>query len=172
MTWPNKNHWSERGRATSVANTDALDRPRRSVLAFGNSMKMKLALLTLVTSAMLGVSAEKPPDLTRAVADSFKEHVGKVVTLRGRLEEGKQGPCLWGATPMNVVFYVIPDMPPSGSYAYPASWERLMHKQVQVTGELRFRSFDRTKADPLAQVPPDYYYMVLQRTRIEGAEKK
>ena len=30
-----KNHWSERGRATSVPNADALGRPRRSVLAFG-----------------------------------------------------------------------------------------------------------------------------------------
>ena len=28
-------HWSERGRATSVANSDALGRPRRSVLSFG-----------------------------------------------------------------------------------------------------------------------------------------
>ncbi len=135
-------------------------------------MKTKLALLTLVTSAVLAFSAEKPPDLTGAAADSFKEHVGKVVTLRGRLEMGKQGPCLWGATPTNVVFYVIPEMPPSGSYAYPASWERLMQKQVQVTGELRFRSFDRAKANPLTQIPPDYYYMVLQRTHIEGAEKK
>jgi hypothetical protein len=30
-----QNHWSERGRATSVANADALGRPRRSVLSFG-----------------------------------------------------------------------------------------------------------------------------------------
>ena len=30
-----KNHWSERGRAVSVANADALDRPRRSVLTLG-----------------------------------------------------------------------------------------------------------------------------------------
>ena len=135
-------------------------------------MKTKLALLTLVMSALLAFSAEKPPDLTGTVAGSFKQHLGKVVTLRGRLEEGKQGPCLWGATPTNVVFYVIPDMPPSGSYAYPTSWERLMHKHVRVTGELRFRSFDRAKADTLTQVPPDHYYMVLQRTRIEGVEKK
>lgn len=28
-------HWSERGRATSFANSDALGRPRRSVLALG-----------------------------------------------------------------------------------------------------------------------------------------
>jgi hypothetical protein len=30
-----QNHWSERERATSVANADALGRPRRSVLSFG-----------------------------------------------------------------------------------------------------------------------------------------
>src|SRR5262245_23300217 len=30
-----RDHWSERGRATSVANADALDRPRRSVLSLG-----------------------------------------------------------------------------------------------------------------------------------------
>jgi hypothetical protein len=32
-----KNHWRERGQATAVANADALDRPRRSVLAFGRN---------------------------------------------------------------------------------------------------------------------------------------
>jgi len=32
-----QNHWSERGRATSVANVDALGRPRRSVLSLGDS---------------------------------------------------------------------------------------------------------------------------------------
>ena len=30
-----QNHWSERGRATSVANADTLGRPRRSVLSLG-----------------------------------------------------------------------------------------------------------------------------------------
>ena len=31
-----QNHWSERGRATAVANSDALGRPRRSVLSLDN----------------------------------------------------------------------------------------------------------------------------------------
>src|SRR5262245_25124178 len=35
-----QNHWSERGRAASVANADALGRPRRSVLSFGKSRAM------------------------------------------------------------------------------------------------------------------------------------
>jgi len=33
---PNKNHWSECGRATSVANSEALGRPHRSLFSFGN----------------------------------------------------------------------------------------------------------------------------------------
>lgn len=135
-------------------------------------MKTTFAIAALIVSAVLAFSADKPPDLTGAGPDSFKAHLGKVVTVRGRLEQGMQGPCLFDATPTNVVFYVIPDRSPSGSYTYPASWERLMHKQVRVTGELRFRSFDRTNKDPLMQIPPDYYYMVLQRTTIEGLDSK
>jgi len=34
---PSKNHWSERGRATSIGNSDALGRPRRSVLSLDRS---------------------------------------------------------------------------------------------------------------------------------------
>jgi hypothetical protein len=134
-------------------------------------MKTKLALLTLITSAVLAFSAEKPPDLTGAMADSFKEHVGKAVTLRGRLEEGKQGLCLWGSTPTNVVFYIIPDMPPKGSYTYPVSWQKLMRQQVRVTGGLNFRS-GGTNNDSSIQTAPDYYYMVLQRTRVDRLKKE
>jgi len=42
-----QDHWSERGRATSVANADALGRPRRSVLPLvetiheGSDMEVK-----------------------------------------------------------------------------------------------------------------------------------
>jgi hypothetical protein len=139
---------------------------------YTRAMKAKLTLFTLIASAALVAFADQPPDLTGAGPDSFKAHLGKVVTLRGRLEDGKQGPCLFGATPTNVVFYVIPDMPPNGSYTYPTSWERLMHQQVRVTGELRFRSFDRPKKDSPVQIPPDYYYMVLRHTSIERLESK
>ena len=95
-----------------------------------------------------------------------------MVCLRGRLEEGMQGPCLFGATPENVVFYVIQEMPSSGRYSDPKSWASLMHQQVRLTGELKFRSFDRSKAGPLDQVPPDYYYFVLQSASIERVESK
>lgn len=135
-------------------------------------MKIKLAFAALIASTVFACSADTPPDLTGASPDSFKAHLGKVVILRGRLEQGVQGPCLFDATPTNVVFYVIPNMPPSGTYGYPKSWEHLMHKRVQVTGELKFRSFDRRKKDPSMMIPPDYYYMVLQETSIEGLDSK
>jgi hypothetical protein len=45
------------------------------------------------------------------------------------------------------------------------------HK-VRVTGELKFRSFDRTHAKPEEQIPPDYYYMVLQSTEIQRLDSK
>jgi len=78
-----------------------------------------------------------------------------------------QGPCLWGATPTNVVFYVIPETPTNSSYTYPKAWTRLMHQQVQLQGELKFRSSDRVKPGPMNQAAPDYYYMVLQKTKIQ-----
>ena len=126
----------------------------------------------IIITAALGNAADKPIDITEADATTFKAHVGRVISLCGRLEDGKQGLCLFGATASDVVFYVIPDRPPSGIYIYPEKWKQLMHKQVRITGELKFRSFDRSKLVPLVQIPPDYYYMVLQRTSIERVESK
>jgi hypothetical protein len=37
LRWEYQGHWTERGRAASVANSDVTDRRRRSVLAFGAS---------------------------------------------------------------------------------------------------------------------------------------
>jgi hypothetical protein len=73
------------------------------------------------------------------------------------------------------VFYVIPEMPKEGSFAYPKTWTELMGRQVRLSGELKFRSFPHPKsypADKVApQIPPDYYYMVLQSTKIERVER-
>ena len=104
-------------------------------------MKTANALAALLVIATLATAADKVPDLTGAEANAFKTHLGRVVTLRGRMENGMQGPCLFGATPKNVAFYVIPNMPTRGSYSYPDSWTRLMHREVRLTGELKFRSF-------------------------------
>jgi hypothetical protein len=94
------------------------------------------------------------------------------VVLQGRLEQGMRGLCLFNATPTNIVFYVIPDIPTNGSFAYPEAWTRNTHEQVRITGKLKFISFDRSKAGPFDQAPPDYYYMVLQQTKIERVESK
>jgi hypothetical protein len=47
-----QDHWSERGRATSVANADALGRPRRSVLSFGGSARARHVNNSDLTNAM------------------------------------------------------------------------------------------------------------------------
>ena len=135
-------------------------------------MKVHLTILALVIAAGVALAADKPVDLTGADASKFRLELGHLVSLRGRLEQGMQGPCLFGAMPTNVVFYVIPEMSASESYFYPEIWTRLTHQQVRLTGELRFRTFDRSKAGPLDQTPSDYYYMVVQRTRIERIESK
>src|SRR4051794_35630193 len=135
-------------------------------------MNTKAILASLFATATIAGAADKAPDLTGADAKSFKAHLGRVVSLRGRLEEGVQGPCLHGATPKNVVFYVIADMPASGSYSYPDTWTRLSHRQVRITGQLKFRSFPQANRDAGLQTPPDYYYVVLQNATIEPIEPK
>jgi hypothetical protein len=133
-------------------------------------MKIYLTIFALLAAAVaVTPSADKPIDLTGADANEFRSQVGHTVILRGRLEDGKQG-LLLGAK--HVAVYVIPERQPSGVDSYPETWTRLMHQQVRLTGELRFRSFDHSKAVDKAgrpvQVPPDYFYMVLQRTKIES----
>ena len=61
-------------------------------------------------------------------------------------------------------------MSSSGVYSYPKTWTRFLHQQVRLTGELRFRSFKQPKGKSVVvvQIPPDYFYMVLQRTKIES----
>ena len=135
-------------------------------------MKTCLIIFTLLAAAVAVTQpADKPIDLTGADASKFRSQVGNTVILRGRLEDGKQGLVLGGK---NVGVYVISERPPGGDYSYPKTWTRLRHQQVRIIGELRFRSFDhskfRDKEGRYVQVPPDYFYMVLQRTKIESVE--
>jgi hypothetical protein len=89
-------------------------------------MKIYLIMFTLLAAGVAATpSADKPIDLTGADVEKFRSQVGHTVILRGRLEDGKEGPILLGGTPNNVVFYVIPEMPPSGVYSYPKTWTRL-----------------------------------------------
>ena len=139
-------------------------------------MKTYLIIFALwAAGAAVALPADNAIDLTGADADKFRSQVGHVVALRGRLEHGKEGLSLRGAAPDDLVFYVIPEMPSNGVYSYPKAWTRFIHQQVRLTGELRFRSVDRSKAKPsiqVVQVAPDCFYMVLQRTKIERVESK
>lgn len=136
-------------------------------------MKKYFCIFTyLVAATAFAQSADNPVDLTGADANNFRSAVGHTVTLRGRLEVGKQGLSLSGAPPNDFFIYVIPDIPPSGVYSYPKTWTRFLHQQVRLTGKLRFRSFKQPKGRSAVQVPPDYFYMVLQRTKIESVGHK
>jgi hypothetical protein len=50
-------HWSECGRATSVAIVGALDRPHRSFLSFGGSVKRSLSTLLVVVAVIAAAIA-------------------------------------------------------------------------------------------------------------------
>ena len=136
-------------------------------------MKASIAILFL---AFASVAALEPlPDLTGKGDKVFREHVGKHVALRGRLEVGKEGWCLHGATGKDVVFYILPEKMKTGAADKAAEdWNRLLHQQVQVAGALKFQSFPKVKQEgkPLMQTPPDYYYMALQGTRLEAVTGK
>lgn len=137
-------------------------------------LKIYLTIFALLAAAVaVTPPADQPIDLTGADANTFRSQVGHTVILRGRLEDGKEGLVLGGK---NVGVYVISERPPGGDYSYPKTWTRFMHQQVRLTGELRFRAFDhskfRDKEGRYVQVPPDYFYMVLQHTKIEPVESK
>jgi hypothetical protein len=135
-------------------------------------MKRTLTIAAFVISALLVFAADPPTDLTGTGPELFKQNVGKTVSLSGRLEYGKQGFCLWGSAATNVLFYAMSDTQDDSAYAAQATWERLLHKQVRVTGELKFRSFERDEKNPLVQQPPNYYYMAIQGARIEKVDVK
>ena len=65
---PNKNHWSECGRAASVANSEALGRPHRSVPALAAASTtfeiMKTRYLIPLALALLGCSSTTPRTTT------------------------------------------------------------------------------------------------------------
>jgi hypothetical protein len=132
-----------------------------------------LKLLPLIAFALFistATGGEKPPDITGANKKTLDAHLGKVVSLRGTLDLGMQGEIIRGATRRGD-FYIIADVPPGG-FTLPESWMQLRGHKVRVTGELKFRSFDHTHAKPEDQIPPDYYYMVLQRTEIQRLDSK
>ncbi len=82
-----QNHWSEYGRSTPLANTDALGRPHRSVLAFGccESLLMKMAYLIALTVSflVLGCKREGPPAESNTYSDGSNTWTLGAVTMNG-----------------------------------------------------------------------------------------
>jgi hypothetical protein len=129
-----------------------------------------LKLIPLIVFALVTFTAtgsESPPDITGANKKVLNAHLGKVVSLHGKLDSGMFGETLEGAT-KGVVFYIVAEVPPGG-FTLPESWMRLHGQQVLVTGTLEFH-----KAPPFdgTQVEPSYYYMVLQKTEIRPVTTK
>lgn len=135
-----------------------------------NQLRIRLLRFGALALVMLTGCSHRTPDLTQASAETFAANVGNTVSLEGRLSTGKLGYSLWNATPEHVTFYVIPEIPAEGAFA--GSWHLLEH-QVRVTGKLKFSpAADPPNRDPtMASGPSNYYYMVLQETKIERIDK-
>lgn len=86
-----------------------------------------------------------------------------------------QGDFLAGATAKDVSLYIVADVP-VGGFTWPKLWTQLRGQQVRVTGMLKFTKTPGTPAgtreDARLQRPPDYYYMVLQKTEIQSLDTK
>ena len=137
-------------------------------------MQKILPLIAFALIMSIASGGEQPPDITGANKKILDAHLGKVVSLRGKLDLGMHGEILAGAT-KQVDFYIIAEVPPGG-FTLPESWMRLHGHQVRVTGTLGFRTFpkppDGKYEGGWSQPPPDYYYMVLQHTQIQPVEAK
>lgn len=135
-----------------------------------------LPLIALALFTSIASGSEPPPDITGANKKTLDAHLGKVVSMRGKLHLGVHGEVLEGATHKDAAFYIIAEIPPSGEFRLPDSWMQLRGRQVSVTGTLRFRTFPRPPDGKYeggwSQPPPDYYYMVLQQTQIQPVETK
>lgn len=119
-----------------------------------------------------GCERKRIPDLTGLRAAAFKEHLDQVVALQGRLEEGQRGLTLAGAVPGDVVFYVVSVAGQDRAGSYPELWTKRLHREVRLTGKLRFKTFEPTLGTPLLQQSPDFYFMVLQQTQIEDVNPR
>jgi hypothetical protein len=133
-------------------------------------MRMKLAVSMWTLAVVFATAADQPIDLSGADTNTLQSHLGRVVTLCGKLEERNQGLCLVGSTATNVFFYVRP-LKLHARYEYPKEWLRLKHEQVRVTGTLRFWTFDHTPGGSLAK-EPDFFFMELRRATIERLKSK
>ena len=89
--------------------------------------------------------------------------------VEGKLEQGQQGLSVVGGPGASVSFYIFAAPTKGASGVLPEAWEKRMHQRVRVTGKLRFQSFAPVADVRVRQRAPDFYYMILQQTRIEDA---
>ena len=141
----------------------------KRLLRAGLLQAMWVGILLVVVA---GCERKRIPDLTGLRAAAFKEHLDQVVTLQGRLEEGQRGLILSGATPGDVVFYVVSAAGQGPASSHPEPWAKRLHKEVRLTGKLRFKAFEPTLGKPLLQQSSDFYFMVLQQTQIEDVNPR
>jgi hypothetical protein len=110
------------------------------------------------------------PDVSVASEAELRSHVGERVVLRGVFAGlGKQGPFVRFG-PHSA--YLL-EHPKDGAIMteYRDRWASLEHRQVTVTGTLRFspaREGPPPPAPPMASIP-DFYYFELESTQIEPA---
>lgn len=71
-------------------------------------MQIGPPILALVMTATLSWAGEIIPDITNSDAKTFKAHLGKIVSIQGRLSDRSQGAGLSGAIPKGVFFTSSP----------------------------------------------------------------
>ena len=102
-------------------------------------------------------------DLTNASDGELKQHVGELVTMRGKFSlRGKVGPfILVGGRPIYIE--------PTGSFSWGEEYAKMEKRDVRVTGTLRF-AHDPTPSPP-QDLPvgrvPDHYYFEAETAKIE-----
>ena len=125
----------------------------------------------LLWLSWVACSPPRPPNLTGQEVDAFKAQNGRLVEIEGRLEQGRQGLMLVDGPASSVNFFVFAAPIKGATGELPEAWEKRLHKRVRLSGKLRFQSFEAPPGAPVRVVSPDFYYMILQQTRIEDASQ-
>lgn len=101
------------------------------------------------------------PDLTGRTAEDFKANLGRVVSISGRLEDGKFGYTL---SADKVGFYIHRT---HDGDSHSDKWEELNGHEVRVTGKLQFVKYSPVDPAEMPMTAPiDHYYMDQNATRI------
>lgn len=101
-------------------------------------------------------------DLTNASDSELQQHVGELVTMRGKFSlRGKIAP-----------FILVSGRPiyiePSGSFSWGEDYAKLEGQDVRVTGTLRFVDYPTPSAQALpVGRAPDHFYFEAEKAKIE-----